>query len=191
MQRQRAGSNTKGTHARVKKDTSRAILFIFIALVITIILQDGKQMNMENKDIRWHQRFSNYNKALFQLTKFIDKGDLNELEEQGLIKAFEYTYELAWNTMKDFYEEQGETAIQGSKDAIRMAFNRGLIKSGQAWMNMVQSRIKSSHTYNEETADEIADEIVNSYYKLFLHFQKTMEELRSGKQISLDKDFNA
>lgn len=146
---------------------------------------------MQEKDIRWHQRFSNYNKALAQLTKFIDKGELNELEEQGLIKAFEYTYELAWNTMKDFYEEQGETAIQGSKDAIRMAFNRGLVKSGQTWMNMVQSRIKSSHIYNEETADEIAEEIVNSYYRLFVEFQKSLEELRSGKQTSFDKDLNA
>lgn len=47
---------------------------------------------MTEQDIRWEQRFSNYEKALTQLTKFIDKGDLSELEEQGLIKSFEYTY---------------------------------------------------------------------------------------------------
>lgn len=48
-----------------------------------------------NKDIRWKQRFANYKKTLSQLTKFIDKGELNELEEMGLIQAFEYTHELA------------------------------------------------------------------------------------------------
>jgi len=57
---------------------------------------------MKDKDIRWEQRFSNYRKALAQLQKFVDKGELSDLEKQGLIKAFEYTFELAWNTLKDF-----------------------------------------------------------------------------------------
>ena len=69
-------------------------------------------------DIRWIQRLANFSKALRQLQKFIGKGNLNELEEQGLIKSFEYTYELAWNVIKDFYEEQGETGIQGSPDRL-------------------------------------------------------------------------
>ena len=59
-------------------------------------------MTDDYEDIRWEQRFSNYRKALNRLQKFIDKSELSELEEQGLIKAFEYTYELAWNTLKDF-----------------------------------------------------------------------------------------
>ena len=105
---------------------------------------------MENKDIRWQQRFNNYLKALKQLEKFIDKGDaLNELEEQGMIKAFEYTYELAWNTIKDFYEGQGEANIQGSRDAIQLAFKRGLISDGDAWMEMIKDRNRTSHTYNQ------------------------------------------
>jgi hypothetical protein len=67
---------------------------------------------MNNQDIRWKQRLSNYSKALAQLTLFYEKANsLNHLEEQGLIKAFEYTYELAWNSMKDFYESQGETGL--------------------------------------------------------------------------------
>ena len=84
-------------------------------------------------DIRWKQRFSNYRKALSQLRKFIDKGQLSDLEKQGLVKAFEYTYELAWNVIKDFYEAQGETNIQGSKDAFRLAFSRGLVRDGDVW----------------------------------------------------------
>ncbi len=89
---------------------------------------------MQNNDIRWLQRFSNFGKALALLAKFIAKADLNELEKQGLIQCFEYTYELAWNTLKDFYENQAETDIQGSKDAIRLAFKRGLIENGDVWI---------------------------------------------------------
>ena len=66
---------------------------------------------MDQQDICWKQRLSNFSKALDQLTKFIDKGQLNELEEQGLIKVFEYTYELAWNVIKDYFESQGETGL--------------------------------------------------------------------------------
>ncbi len=68
---------------------------------------------MEIQDIRWVQRFDNFNKALEQLTKFINEDSLNELEEQGLIQSFEYNYELAWNTIKDYFEHQGETGILG------------------------------------------------------------------------------
>ncbi len=66
---------------------------------------------MTAQDIRWIQRLSNFSKALAQLTRFIEKGELNELEKQGLIQAFEYTFELAWNTIKDYFEAQGETGI--------------------------------------------------------------------------------
>ncbi len=61
-----------------------------------------RSMKNNTQDIRWMQRFSNFQKALSQLQKFIDKGELSDLEKQGLIKAFEYTYELVWNTMEDF-----------------------------------------------------------------------------------------
>ncbi len=132
---------------------------------------------MENQDVRWKQRFQNYEKALKQLSKFIDKGILNELEEQGLIQCFEYTYELAWNVMKDFFEYQAETGINGSRDAIKLAFKRDLIQDGDQWMDMIKSRIKSSHTYNEETADEVVNKILNSYYTLFVDFKIKMKTL--------------
>jgi len=137
---------------------------------------------MENKDIRWKQRFNNFSKALSQLQKFVDRGeDLNELEEQGLIKAFEYTYELSWNLIKDYYEYQGQTEIQGSRDAFRLAFSRGLIKKGDSWMQMIDSRIKTSHTYNQETADEIAAAILDTYFYLFKGLYKTMEDIIKGQ----------
>ena len=114
-----------------------------------------------NQDIRWKQRFSNYNKALARLEDFIQKKNLSKLEEQGLIKAFEYTYELAWNVIKDYYEYQGVTGIQGSRDAFRLAFQRGLIEDGETWMDMIDSRIQTTHTYNEEVDIAIYESIDN------------------------------
>ena len=130
---------------------------------------------MGNKDVRWKQRFKNYNKALAQLQKFIDHGELNELEEQGLIKAFEYTYELAWNTIKDFYTDQGVTDIQGSRDAFKLAANRDLIKNVEKWMDMVNSRIKTVHTYDEEVAEEIANDIFEFYHPMFIQLQTRLQ----------------
>jgi nucleotidyltransferase substrate binding protein (TIGR01987 family) len=139
---------------------------------------------METTDIRWQQRFANFNKAMRQLKKFIDKNQadsLNELEIQGLIQAFEYTFELAWNVMKDFMEYQGAQEIYGSRDALVAAFNKGLIADGEQWMEMFQNRNKTSHTYNEETANEIARAILTNHYFLFFEFQKKMNEIKTGQ----------
>ena len=132
-----------------------------------------------NEDIRWLQRFSNYNKALAQLEKFVQKGDLSDLEEQGLIKAFEYTYELAWNTLKDYLEYQGILNMAGSRDVIREAYKVNLITNGGHWINMLSSRNLTSHSYNEDTADEIANAVINVYYDLFKTLQYKFEALRS------------
>ena len=135
-------------------------------------------LSMEEYDIRWKQRFSNYQKALSQLEKFIEKGDLNQLEEQGLVQAFEYTYELAWNVMKDYFTyEQADENVTGSRDAIRLAFKRGLVVDGENWMDMIVSRVKSSHTYNEDTANEIVGKIIGSYFDLFVAFKDKMKSL--------------
>jgi len=138
---------------------------------------------MEKIDSRWEQRFSNYKKALAQLKEFVDLGDrLNKLEKQGMIKAFEYTYEPAWNTIKDFYEYQGETAFQGSRDAILMAFNRKLIKDGDGWMQMLKDRNLTSHTYNEEVADEISENIISKYFELFESLKTVLEKQTADKK---------
>lgn len=128
-------------------------------------------------DIRWQQRFTNFQQALRELTEAVDLANnrpLTKLEQQGLIQAFEYNYELAWNCMKDFYQFQGETDIQGSRDAIRLAFKRGLIQDGELWMNMIKSRALTSHTYNLETAQAIAGQILQSYYQAFLQLEQDL-----------------
>jgi nucleotidyltransferase substrate binding protein (TIGR01987 family) len=144
---------------------------------------------MSEDDIRWEQRFSNFQKALRKLTEAINyiekegKGAdvesseiLDEIVKEGLIQRFEYTYEMAWNVMKDYASYQGNTNIAGSRDAIRYAFSSGLVEDGDVWMDMIKSRIKTSHTYNEETANEIFQKILNEYYSEFLQFQKIMEK---------------
>ena len=130
---------------------------------------------MDNQDIRWKQRFNNYEKALLMLKNFIEVDKLNILEEQGLIQCFEYTYELAWNVMKDYFEFQAEEGINGSRDAIKLSFKRNLITNGEGWMDMIKSRIKSSHTYNNEIADEILEKILNQYFDLFIEFEQKMK----------------
>lgn len=132
---------------------------------------------MQNNDIRWIQRFNNYCKALAQLTKFIAKADLNELEQQGLIQSFEYTHELAWKTLKDFLEARGNREIYGSKDATREAFKLSLIEDGECWMEMIKSRNETSHTYNEDTTEKIVQAIRDSYFQAFVELQKTLTAL--------------
>ena len=103
------------------------------------------------------------------------RGDMSVLEKVGMIKFFEMAYELSWLTMKDYYEEQGEANIQGSKDAIRLAVKRGLIDNGENWFDMVKSRRLSVHTYDESTADKVAEDIANVYINLFVQLQTRLK----------------
>ena len=139
---------------------------------------------MGDLDIRWQQRFRNYQRALLQLGKAVAlaaERPLSELETQGMIQAFEFTHELAWQVMKDFFVFQGNTAITGSRDATREAFQYELVTDGEGWMEMILSRNQTSHTYNQDLADAIAAKIINRYYGLFLAFETRMEGLSSGQ----------
>lgn len=121
-------------------------------------------------DIRWQQRFANYRKALARLTEAIElrkQRELTQLERQGLVQAFEFTHELAWNTLKDFAEFKGAIGLMGSRDATRTAFKIGLIEDGESWMEMIESRNLSTHTYDEEKALEIEGRVASTYYPLF------------------------
>ena len=127
-------------------------------------------------DISWQQRFSNYRKALAQLETFFAPPALNEREQQGLIKAFEYTYELAWNTLRDLLRSQGDATLLGSRDTLREAFRLGLIENGEAWMLMIQDRNLTSHTYNRSTSDAIAQNISGMYLACFQQLSRRLEQ---------------
>ena len=131
-------------------------------------------------DIRWQQRLANYRRAFRQLSDaahLAAERPLSPLEQQGFIKAFEFTHELAWNVMKDYFEYQGNTAITGSRDAIREAFRRGLLTDGDTWMETIQSRNRSSHTYDEDTAKQLIETIRTRYMTLFANFETRMQGL--------------
>src|SRR5947209_11099961 len=118
----------------------------------------------ENPDVRWRQRLQSFRKAFGHLSKAAATArqrKLSDLEQQGLVQAFEFTHELAWNTLKDFLESRGTSNIFGSKDATREAFAAGLIDNGDAWMQMTESRNATTHTYDEKTADAIARPILS------------------------------
>ncbi len=137
---------------------------------------------MEEKDIRWIQRFSNYRKALAQLKKAVfivssqcenNDDDKDKLMEEGLIQRFEYTHELAWKVMKDYLEYQGVNDIVGSRDAIRQTLQVGII-SDERWMDSIRDRNLTSHNYDDDTAQSIVANIINIYYPLFEDYEQVM-----------------
>ncbi|MDR2701811.1 MAG: nucleotidyltransferase substrate binding protein [Spirochaetaceae bacterium] len=137
-------------------------------------------MGKPGEDIRWKQRFYNYKKALVTLKSAVELAktrNLTDLEKQGMIQEFEFTFEMAWNVMKDYLEEQGITGIIGSKGAVRHAFNKDLIEDGQVWMNMIESRNLSAHSYDEETAENLVNAIISNYYNQFAVFAEKMNGL--------------
>lgn len=152
---------------------------------------------MPQQDIRWEQRFSNFNKALVKLeeavellrAKYLEKDELKEelidsaieLLKEGLIQRFEYTHELAWNVMKDYAFFQGNADVGGSRDATREALTLQIITNGHVWMDMIKKRNITSHTYNEAVANAIFKVIIHDFFPAFKNFQKTMEGKRSAK----------
>jgi len=141
------------------------------------------------KDIRWQQRFQNYCNALTVLENCImlikkTSPDLLEFAELSLIKAFEFVYELSWNCMKDICEKNSdgqsqEKPVIGSKDAIYFAEKIGLISNKALWDDIIQSRIKTVHTYHEKTARDIAKKIVSTYYPEFVRFREKLKTLKT------------
>ena len=137
---------------------------------------------MKDSDTRWLQRFQNYQKALTQLMQAVELSQqraLTLLEQQGMIQAFEYTHELAWNTLKDFLESRGTATIYGSRDATSEAFALGLIEQGEIWMQMIVSRNETTHSYNEEAVEQIVAVIKNDYVAAFVQLQNKLEQLRA------------
>jgi nucleotidyltransferase substrate binding protein (TIGR01987 family) len=127
------------------------------------------------QDIRWKQRFENFQRALKQLSLAMDlkaQRPLSDLEQQGLIQGFEFTHELAWNVLKDYLEMEGIQGLIGSRSTAREAFKRGLVMDGEAWMDMIEKRNLSSHTYNQTVALTIVESIAERYYPAFCELQQ-------------------
>lgn len=138
-----------------------------------------------SQDVRWIQRFSNYAKALIELqeaVKLSKTRGLSKLEKQGLIQYFEYTYELAWKALKDFFENQGITDLFEAKDTIREAFKSGLITDGKVWMQMIKSRNLTSHLYDQKILEEIAKTVVDMYFTQFQLLNEEFSKLQKKEE---------
>ena len=132
-----------------------------------------------NTDVRWKQRFSNFQKAKKQLDAAVSLAHYSDLERQCLIKCFEYTVELAWKTLQDLLFAKGYDNVKGPKPVVKQAFRDGYITEGNAWIIMLDSRNETAHIYDEELAHKIAQEIINTFHPLLNSLEK---------KLSLEKD---
>ena len=142
---------------------------------------------MQDQDIRWQQRFMNFKKALAKLSEVFEDRDeeLSELETEGMIQRFEYTYELAWKTLQDLLRYKGYLDIAGPTPVLEQAFKDGYLTDAEGWRAMKKSRELTSHTYNSETAEAIAESITHAYHKLLSDLSYRLELERGGQQTSL------
>jgi nucleotidyltransferase substrate binding protein (TIGR01987 family) len=131
---------------------------------------------MEGQDIRWKQRFENYKNA-FKVFKeaVIEIKNPSNLEKEGTIQRFEFSHELAWKVMKDFLSDQGIQGIIGSKDATRLAFQNEIIEDGEIWMEMIESRNQTVHTYHANILEVQYQKITTLYFPLFEKFYSKMK----------------
>ncbi|MGF1533706.1 MAG: nucleotidyltransferase substrate binding protein [Bernardetiaceae bacterium] len=129
------------------------------------------------QDIRWKQRFDSFERALVQLEKGIAYYQTNpiDLVKEGIIQRFEFTHELSWKVMKDFLEYEGVTGIIASRSATKEAFNKNLITDGQGWMNMIDSRNNTVHTYNPDILEREFLKIITTYFDLLKEFHQKMK----------------
>ena len=136
---------------------------------------------MKSQEVRWIQRANSFGRAFSRLeaaVKLTEQRELSDLEAQGLIQGFEYTHELAWKTLKNFLEAQGIVNVYGSRDTTRVAFRNGLIENGEVWMDMVDKRNLTSHTYDEETAAQVVSTICRTYFAEFERLLVRLEQLK-------------
>lgn len=121
---------------------------------------------MENfKEIRWKQRFENYKRAFELLERTVEINNPSEAEKGGLIQFYEMAFELAWKTLKDYLENQG-IITKLPRDVIKKAWQSDIIDNGHLWIEALEDRNLTSHTYNEETANKVVKKIKESYFFL-------------------------
>ena len=125
---------------------------------------------MIKNDIRWKQRFENYEKAYLSLIKSqqaLNNDSNNKFIQDSLIQRYEYTVELAWKTIKDYLEYQGFIDVTSPKKVMRKAFSEKIITDGERWMEALNDINRTSHAYEESMATDVAFSIVNNHIPLF------------------------
>lgn len=121
-------------------------------------------------DIRWKQRFQNFDRAFVLLRDALENGpdSLNQLEKEGVIQRFEFSFELAWKTVKDYMEHDGFVfATITPRQVIKDAFAAKILKDGQSWIDMLDHRNLLSHTYNLSKFEEAVKAVHDRYLDAF------------------------
>ncbi|WP_086540163.1 nucleotidyltransferase substrate binding protein [Algoriphagus antarcticus] len=121
---------------------------------------------MSNEDIRWKQRFTNFSKAMSHLENAFQIPNPDIVQKAGIIQFFEMSFELAWNMVKDYLEEQGFVDIKSPRSALKKAFEMGMLENGHDWMDLLQDRNLTAHTYDEQKATDMEQLISNKYFPL-------------------------
>lgn len=127
---------------------------------------------MTDNDVRWKQRFDHFQKAFALLETAIAIPSPSVVERAGLVQFFEMAFELSWKLLKDYQEEQGFN-IASPRDAIKQAFQSGLVTAGQDWINALEDRNLTTHTYNEQTAVIVMQKIRQTYHPLLVQLTAT------------------
>ena len=124
--------------------------------------------------IRWQERFEFYQKAILSLKIALQKYDkLSDLEQDGAVQRFEFTFELAWKTLQDYFTEGGYLDAKGPRNAIKRATENALIEDGYLWLQMLENRNELNHTYDEAKSRQILDQVVMDY----LPFLEKLEQM--------------
>ena len=129
-----------------------------------------------DKEIRWKQRFVNLAKAFDRLKRGVAIAIPSDIEKQGIIQSFEFTFELSWKTLKDYLESRS-VLVSFPRDVIKEAFGHELI-SGGPWMEMLEDRNLLAHSYDEENAQRAYLKIRNEYYPEIKKLVRLLETLR-------------
>lgn len=129
-------------------------------------------MSMDKK-VRFKQRFASFEKAYKLLSAAVALDHYNDLEKEGLVQRFEFTFELAWKTLKDLLESKG-VSIKFPRDAIKEAFASGLLEQGELWLEMLDNRNLLSYTYQEELAELAFTSIKERYYGAIVQLYQVM-----------------
>lgn len=133
----------------------------------------------EMKDIRWKQRFQNFERAFTLLEQALQIDAPSDVERAGMIQFFEMSFELAWKLLKDYLEEEGFT-VTSPKTTLKQAFQAGFIKDGHTWIDALQDRNLTAHTYDEATAIVVENKIRQSYYPILAQLYQDFKERLSG-----------
>ena len=130
---------------------------------------------MNHDDIRWKQRFNNFEKSLKFLKDAVYRTHLSELEKAGVIQTYEFTFELAWKTVKDYLEEKG-VSVKFPRDTIKEGFRYEILEDGDLWIDMLEKRNLMSHAYDEAKAEIAYKLIINEYFKMLEQLYKKLKE---------------